>query len=412
MSIGKPTLVILGTGFGAFSLLRRIDEQRYDVIVVSPRNHFLFTPLLPSTTVGTIEFRSIIESIRAGKKGILYYRAKCIAIRPEEKTIDCEQEYAKTSFKLNYNILVLGVGAANNTYNIPGVEQHALFLKELSDARAIRQRIIDCFERAATPGLDDAERSRLLHFVVVGGGPTGVEFAAEMHDFVEEDLRGHFPQLMKDVRITLFEATDQILSTFDATLSTYTVEHFRRQRIEVRTRSAVTTVKETHVHLDDGSVIPYGLLVWSTGMGPVQLVRSLSFEKEKKSSRILVDEFLRVKGYSTLYALGDCATIDGQILPATAQVAQQEGKYLAEILNRSVQDTSVKPFQLKNLGMLAYIGSNKALADLASIKGHGYYAYLFWRSAYITRLVSFKNKILVLFDWMKARLFGRDISQF
>ncbi len=166
------------------------------------------------------------------------------------------------------------------------------------------------------------------------------------------------------------------------------------------------------MRLSDGSVVSYGLLVWSTGMGPVQLVRSLPFEKEKKSTRILVDEFLRVKGHSAIYALGDCATSGEYILPATAQAAQQEGKYLAGMLNRFIHGKPIKPFRLRNLGMLAYIGSNKALADLATIKGHGYYAFLFWRSAYLTRLVGMKNKILVLFDCLKARLFGRDISRF
>lgn len=407
----KPTLIVLGTGFAAFSLIKKINTSLYDVIVVSPRNHFIFTPLLPSTAVGTIEFRSIIEPIRTARAGVRYYQAFCTRIETQSQLIVCRQGPQGATFSLRYDILVVAVGANNNTYGIPGVEEHALFLKELTDARAIRQRIIDCLEQAGVPNLEETERKKLLHFVVVGGGPTGVEFAAEMHDFLAEDLRKAFPLLMNDVRITLLEASDHILNTFDAALSIYTMSHFKRQRIDVRTGSVVTKVEASKVYLSDGAVIPYGVLVWSTGIGPTPLVQSLPFAKQK-NSRLIIDDYLMVNGYPNIYALGDCATLKKMNFPATGQVAQQEGRYLARMLNRKGCHRSVEPFQYKNLGMLAYIGSNHALADLASVKGHGFSSWLFWRSVYVTRLVSFKNKFLVLFDWFKAFMFGRDISRF
>jgi NADH:ubiquinone reductase (non-electrogenic) len=407
----KPTLVILGTGFGAFSLIKKIDTSLYDVIVVSPRNHFIFTPLLPSTTVGTIEFRSIIEPIRTIQQGIRYYQASCTEINTQSQSITCRSHDEDPVFSLRYDILVIAVGCNTNTFGIPGVEEHALFLKELSDARAIRQRIIDCLEQASLPDVDEVERKHLLHFVVVGGGPTGVEFAAEMHDFIAEDLRKPFSLLMNDVRITLLEASGHLLNTFDATLGAYTMKHFARQRIEVRTGAIVTKVESSQVILNDGSAIPYGILVWSTGNGPMPLVRSLPFAQQK-NSRIIVDEYLAVNGYANIYAFGDCATPEKTNYPATAQVAQQEGRYVGQLLNRKGRHQSLKPFRYKNLGMLAYIGSNHALADLASIKGHGFSSWLFWRSAYLTRLVSVKNKLLVLFDWGKTFIFGRDISRF
>lgn len=407
----RRKLIVLGSGFGAFSLIKEIDTSAYDVIVVSPRNHFLFTPLLPSTTVGTIEFRSIIESIRVARPGVQFYQAMCLSIDTDRRRITCWQELDGSEFTLEYDLLVIAVGASNNTYGIPGVLEHAMFLKELADARAIRQRIIDCFEQASMPGLAEVERKRLVHVVIVGGGPTGVEFAAEMHDFLVGDLQNSFPQLKADVRISLLEATHQILGSFDVHLSSYAIKRFRRQRIEVRTGSIVAKVEAQAVHLADGSVIPYGLLVWSTGIGPRPLVQSLPFEKELRG-RIVVDEFLRLRGRSDVFALGDCATQYGTDLPATSQVAQQEGKYLGRMFNRQVSGKPIKPFEYHHLGMLAYIGGNRALADLTSVKGHGIAAWLFWRSAYLTRLVSLRNKILVLFDWCKTFFFGRDISRF
>ena len=409
--MSNKKLIILGTGFTAFSLIRYLDVGAYSVLVVSPRNHFVFTPLLPSTTVGTIEFRSIIEPIRAANREVEYYQGECVSIDLQQKSIVCRHALEHSIFSLAYDILVIAVGAENNTYNIPGVAENALFLRELADARAIRQGIIECFERASTPGINEQERKRLLHFVVVGGGPTGVEFAAEMNDFLEKDLFKAFPRVSPDVRITLLEGTDQILSSFDATLGKYTLKQFQRNNIDVRLGSIVTRVEPDRVVLRDGSELAYGLLVWSTGIGPNTLVRSLPFEKDK-NKRITVDEYFRVKGQADVYAAGDCAVIRGQDYPATGQVALQEGRYIARHLNRMAKGKPVEPFHYKNLGMLAYIGGNRALADLPNVKASGYLTWLLWRSVYLTRLVSIKNKILVIFDWVKAMIFGRDISRF
>jgi NADH:ubiquinone reductase (non-electrogenic) len=409
----KPKLVILGTGFAAFSLLHHLDRRLYDVSVVSPRNHFLFSPLLPSTTVGTLEFRSIIEPIRAlqNRVGLKFYQATCTQLDAATQLVTCEGVFDHETFLLAYNVLVIAVGAANKTFGIPGVREHALFLKELSDARAIRQRIIECFERASTPLVSEEERRRLLHFVVVGGGPTGVEFAAELHDFLEDDLRDAFPALFPDVRITLLEASQGILNTFDQKLGEYALRRFARGRVEVRTGSLVREVGPLGVTLADGTDLPAGLVVWSTGIGATPLVMDLPFPKDR-AQRLTTDACFAVDAERTVFAIGDCATRAGDQLPATAQVAQQEGEYLARLLNARARGKPERQFKYRNMGMLAYIGDRRALADTPYVKGYGYATWLFWRSAYVTKLVSFKNKVLVLFDWFKTALFGRDISRF
>jgi NADH:ubiquinone reductase (non-electrogenic) len=407
----KRALCIIGTGFGAFSLIKSIDTDLYAVTVISPRNHFIFTPLLPSTTVGTIEFRSIIEPIRSAREGIEFVEATCTGIDADTANIRCRSGKDSPEFTIPFDLAVIAAGAVANTYNIPGVSENALFLRELSDARAIRQRIVECLERADAPSVTEEECRRLLQFVIVGGGPTGVEFAAELHDFLKDDLRRAYPKHIENVRIIIVEASDHLLSTFDAALSSYTLKHFLRQNIDVRTHTSVKRVDADRVHLSSGEVLPFGLLVWSTGIGPSPLVTALPFEKNARS-RLIVDTFLRIPSRPNLYAIGDCATLASQNLPATGQVAQQEGYYLGKSLNRLARGKTVKPYKYRNLGMLAYIGSNEALADLEAIKGHGFSTWLFWRSVYLTRLVSWKNKILVLFDWFKAFVFGRDVSRF
>jgi len=405
-----PRLVILGTGFGAFNLVRYLQCD-YDVTVISRHNHFLFTPLLPSTTVGTIEFRSIIEPIRHARKDIRFYHACATGLDISASRVHCTDLEGELHFDVGYDILVLAVGAVSNTFGIPGVAEHAMFLKDLNDARELRQRIIRCFERASLPGISAEERHRTLHFVVCGGGPTGVEFAAELNDFLMEDLSRSYPHLVAEVRITLVEATKEILNTFDDKLRRYATNLFRRNRISVLTESPVIRVDRNVIYLKDGSQLPYGLLLWSTGNGPTPFVEHAALPKDKKS-RIIVDRFFRVNGFEDIYAIGDCSVVERAELPATSQVAQQQGKYLARALTRRTHNQPVEPFHYKHLGMLAYIGGNRALADLNAYKGRGWATWLFWRSAYLSRIVSMKNKVLVMFDWMKAKVFGRDISQF
>ena len=407
----KPKIVVLGTGFAAFSFVKKIDVRVFDVTVVSPRNHFLFTPLLPSTTVGTIEFRSIIEPIRVARPEVQFIQAFCRTADLQRKVVMCEGAADQQQFELSYEYLLIAVGSKSNTYGIPGVEQYTLPLKELADARAIRQRIIECFESAANPSATDDQRRRLLHFVVVGGGPTGVEFAAEMNDFLVDDLRKVYPALLPFVQITVLEGTHHLLSTFDATLRDYTARMFLRHRINVRTGSLVVRVEKEKIVLQDGTEVPFGFAVWTTGIGPREFVQALDVQKDRVG-RITTNELFQIPEYPDVYAAGDCGTVEGKQYPATAQVAQQEGAYLARALKARILGTDVPVFRYKHYGMLAYIGGERALADLESVKGKGFSTWLFWRSAYLTRLVSVKNKVLVLFDWFKTFVFGRDMSRF
>lgn len=407
----NKNIIVLGSGFAAFSFLKKINKTLFNVIVVSKRNHFLFTPLLPQTTVGTIEFRSIIEPIR-NTQGVHFIQAECKAIDPDSKVIICEDIDTQKTFSLNFDILVIAVGEVTNTYAIPGVKENALFLKELTDARKIRTRIINCFEKASLPCLDDAERQKYLTFVVCGGGPTGVEFVAELHDFIE-DVKKKYKKISPFIKIYLIEAGQNILSTFDEILSQYAMKIFNRKKIILKMNSYVVEVTNKYIVLNDSTSIEYGLLVWATGNFPTPLVQNTTFPKSK-NGKLLTDKNFRVKKdatafYDNIFAIGDCATIETQNLPATAQIAQQQGYFLAKCLNKP---KALKDFKPRNFGMLAYIGENKALADTTLFKSYGFSTFLFWRTVYLTKLVSLKNKILVLFDWAKTILSGRDISNF
>lgn len=405
-------VIVLGTGFAAFRFLKKINTDLYRVTVVSPRNHFLFTPLLPSTTVGTIEFRSIIEPIR-NIKNVIFHQSFCTSIDTENNTINCMDADTGRKYTLGFDFLVIAVGEVTNTFGIEGIRENALFLKELNDARKIRTLVVDCFENASLPDLTEDEKKSYLRFVVCGGGPTGVEFAAELHDFIEDDIKRKYKYLGDLVEIILIEAKDVILASFDAKLGEYAMKVFRRQNIKLKTKSSVNKVDRKNIYLYDGEKIEYGLLVWATGNTSTELVKNSGLKTDYRG-KIITDDFFRVRkdnGYNdNIFAIGDSAVIENNDLPATAQVAQQMGLYLARYMNKEMKLT--KPFKFRNLGMLAYIGDRKALADTPQFKGTGFKTFLLWRSAYLTKLISFKNKILVLFDWTKTFFFGRDVSNF
>ncbi len=408
----KPRKVlVLGGGFAACRFVRELGAvEGVEVTLAAQRNHFLFTPLLPSTTVGTLEFRSILSPLR--KMGNATFQLlEAHSVDRARRVVAGVSPIDGTPIELEYDDLVIAVGAVPGTFGVPGVADHALFLKEVRDARRIRSLVIDNLESASTPGISKEERMRLLTFVVVGGGPTGVEFAAELHDFMMNDLAAVYPGLATRSRIILLEAMPRLLGAFDQALSDYTARRFKRVRIDVRTEARVVNVTHDRLALHDGSEIPFGMMVWATGNAPTDFVRGLSLAKDR-GGRLLTGPDLRVQGEESVYALGDCAAIQDSPLPATGQVAEQQGRYLAKAFRARLKGKPVPPFVYKPMGMLAYVGGNRAVADLPKVKFRGFLTFLFWRSVYLSKLVSFRNRTLVLFDWIKSHVLGRDLTRF
>jgi NADH:ubiquinone reductase (non-electrogenic) len=255
------------------------------------------------------------------------------------------------------------------------------------------------------------ERRKILSFVVVGGGPTGIEFAGELSDLARREIRRVAPEISADISITVVEAGSEILSVFSQTLRRYAMRAFARQKITVRTASRVKEVREDAVVLSDGEVLPAGMTIWSAGIRPTDLAQSITFSKDTRG-RIVVNSYLQTADHQDIFALGDCSFIPGKEYPTTAQVAQQQGKYLGKALNVWAKGGTPRPFWYFHQGMLAYVGNNKGLAETPAGGLRGWMAWIMWRWVYLTKLVSLRNKVLVVFDWLKARLFGRDLSQF
>lgn len=404
-------LVILGTGWASYSLLKSVDKGKFEVVVVSPRNHFLFTPLLASTTVGTLEFRSIIEPVRntGFRDEHHFHLSRAISLDTSAQQLTCQSELDPSMvYTLDYDRLVIGVGAVSSTFGVPGVAEHGCFLKEVSDARKIRDRLLANFELATQPGISPAERERLLHVVIVGGGPTGVEFAAEFYDFLKQDVSRLYTDERDVVKVTLVEA-QQILSSFDAGLQKY-AERKLTQRSQMHIlRDSVVEVTPNSVELKSGQCLSCGIVVWSAGLAPRPFTESLDFEKTPQG-QIVVDRWLKAVSVpeKNVCAIGDCASVVDNPMPCTAQVAERQGRYLGKTLAVDQPE----PFHFRSQGMLAYIGEYKALSDLPVGKVKGFTSWLLWRSAYTTRLGSWRLRMQVPIDWFKTFFFGRDISRF
>jgi NADH:ubiquinone reductase (non-electrogenic) len=243
----------------------------------------------------------------------------CYKVDPDSQTIfikDNSEIVGQVSEQIiKYDYLVVACGAENATFNIPGVKDHACFLKEAWDARKIRTRLMDSIESAAFPGQTPEEVERLLHMVVVGGGPTGVEYAAELHDFLVEDLLDWYPDLAGKVKITLVEALPNVLPMFSKSLIEYTEKHLMDSNIELLKNTAVKKVEKDHIIVQDKNKelhkINYGLLVWATGNTPrpvvSDLIKALPANEQNQRRGLVVDDFLRVKGARNIFALGDAS---------------------------------------------------------------------------------------------------------
>ncbi|BGP18029.1 hypothetical protein JCM10213v2_006079 [Rhodosporidiobolus nylandii] len=430
----KQKLAVVGSGWAGYEILRKVDKKRYDVTLISPNTYFAFTPLLASASVGTVAYSSTLEPT--------YHQAWVDGIDIKNKVLTCQPATcsgpisevnpgslgpatAFRPFKLSYDKLVIATGAYSQTFGIPGVKDHAHFLKDIKDAARIRARILEVFELAAQPTVTDDERKGLLNFVVVGGGPTGIEWAGELHDFLTSDLVHAFPTLAPLARITVYDTAPQILGSFDKSLSEYATQKFDREGIRVHTGRHVTSVSASYIEIKEEGTIPYGLLVWSTGLAPNPLIESIKeLKHDEKTHSLLVTEHFNPLNVETgnpdknIFVVGDCSAMPER-LPATAQVASQQARWLVKILNSQVRNRDPPgPFEYNNRGAMAYIGGWNAILDRTKAqKGPqgeltGRAAWLAWRGAYWTQSLSTANKIALLYNWFGTWLLGRRLTRF
>lgn len=322
----KPKLVVLGTGWGSVAMMKELHPEEYHVTVVSPENYFLFTPMLPSAAVGTLEFRSLVEPIRKIVSRLRghFLKGEAIDVEFSEKLVEIagyDPQGNKQHFYLPYDKLVIAVGAVTNPHGVQGLE-HCHFLKTIDDARQIKRQVLNNMEIACLPTTSDEERRRLLSFVVSGGGPTGVEFAAELYDMLNEDLLKSFPKILRnEVSVHVIQSRSHILNTYDEALSVYAEKRFEHDQVDVLTNARVKEVQADRIIFSqkEGDKIvtkelPMGFCLWSTGVAQAEFSKTIAAklgDDQPNKHALETDSHLRLVGapLGDVYAIGDCATV-------------------------------------------------------------------------------------------------------
>lgn len=414
---GRKRIVILGGGFGgvytALALEKALARDSSLVVtLVNRENFFLFTPMLHEVAASDLEMTHIVNPIRKLFRRVRFIQADVESIDLPARRVVVSHGGEHHHHILEYDHLVIALGAVTNFYHLPGVEERALTMKSLGDAIALRNHLIERLEEA------DPECCRVkqpvLTFVVAGGGFAGVETIAGVNDFVREALE-FYPNLTEtDLRVVLVHDGPVILPELGEKLGTYAEKKLAERKVEIRVMTRITAMSEDGVALSDGTLIPAKTLVWTAGTAPNPLLATLPCREDR--GRVVANEYMEVPEWPGVWALGDCALIPdprtGKPYPPTAQHAIRQGKVLAGNILAAIRGDEKKPFVFTTIGLLASIGKRTGVARILGINFSGFVAWWLWRSIYLSKLPRFEKKVRVALDWLLDLLFSKDLVQF
>lgn len=398
-SSDRPRVVIVGGGFGGLACARKLDGKPVDVLLVDARNYHLFTPLLYQVGTSLLNPSDVATPFRT-----IFRRSRNVRFRQALVTrIDFDARVVETrgGDSISYDYLVLASGSTNNYFGNRELAEATLAVKTLPEAQALRQHVLSCLERAAQ-STSEEERRAWLTFVIVGGGPTGVEYAGAIHELMRLVLGRDYPELRTDhARIVLAEGADRLLTAFPERLSRYAERVLVRRGVDVYTGTFVTRATGDRVVLSNGDEIATRTVVWSAGVRPLDPLSNGVVDRAR-SGRIVVDEHLRVPGREGVFAIGDVASVpyEGGELVMQSPPAMQEGRHVArEILAAVGARRAPGPFRYRDKGAMAVIGRNAAVAVLGPVRLTGFPGWLTWALVHLYYIVGFRNRIAVFTLW-------------
>jgi len=396
----RPHVVIVGGGFGGLTCAQSLADEPVDVTLIDSRNHHLFQPLLYQVAMAGLSPAEIAAPIRS----VLHDQRNASVLLAEVEAVDLTSREVKLvgaeRDSLRFDYLVLAAGAQNHYFGHDDWARYAVGLKDLDDAVEIRRRVLVAFE-AAECMHDPVEQKRLLTFVVVGGGPTGVELAGALGELARVVLARDFRRINPaSAQVILLEGGERILASFPEKLSKRATRDLAGLGVEVRAGTRVTRIDETGVFLGDQH-IPSATVLWAAGVRASDLTRGLGVPLDR-SGRVLVQADLTVPDHPRVFAIGDMTSFlhqGGSPLPGTSPVAMQQARHVAHNLMASLRGQPMLPFQYVDKGSMATIGRAAAVAQLGSLKLGGFLAWLLWLAVHIFFLITFRNRFAVLFNW-------------
>jgi NADH dehydrogenase len=413
-----PRIVILGGGFAGVTTAIELAKECAGVLpvhitLVSERNFFLFTPMLAEAATGAVETRHVLHPIRplCGAWGVEFGEMSVEAIDLQRRKLVARHSRSPVRQEVQYDRLVIALGARPNVAVAPGAAEHALTFKGAGDAVRIRNHVIDLFEAAALTD-DPWARRRLLTFVVVGAGHAGTELMAALEELTRGILIRHYPSIPREA-IRLVLVGSAILPQTATNLAAYTKEQLLGRGIELETGRAAQ-VSAQGLTLQDGQLIPSQCVIWTAGNRVNGVVADLPLPKTR-DARLKVNEFFEVEGAPGVYALGDnAAQIDphtDELYPATAQVALRQGRSLAAQLAAALSGRRRRPFKFRLLGEMVPLSRRTAVADLRGLKLTGFPAWFLWKTVYMLKLPTLALRLRVVLDWTVELFFERDVSE-
>ena len=394
-----PRVVIIGGGFGGIELAKKLKNKPFEVLMLDKNNYHTFQPLLYQVAMGDIEADSIafpIRKIFAGQKNFSFRMAAVTQLHPERNTISTDIG------EISYDYVVLATGSTTNFFGNDELAKRAMPMKSIPEALNLRSLLLQNIEKAIIAP-NQQEKEALLNFVVVGGGPTGVELSgalAQMRNYV---LTHDYPELRKeDMRVYLVEGKDKLLANMSEKASEKAADFLKGLGVEVQNGVHVQSYTGNELVINNGIRIKTRNVLWAAGVKG-EVIPGLPADAIVRGNRIETDAFNCVKGYNNVFAIGDVAAVvtaetpDGH--PGVAPAAIQQGKQLAKNLERLLNNQPMEPFKYFDKGSLATIGKNLAVADLGHVRFQGFFAWLIWGFVHLMSLVSARNRLVVFINW-------------
>ncbi|HXR28002.1 MAG TPA: NAD(P)/FAD-dependent oxidoreductase [Solirubrobacteraceae bacterium] len=424
-------VVIAGGGFGGFyaarALERLLPAESARVTLVNEANFLLYTPLLPGAAGATLDPRHVVVPLRPQLRRTDLVIGAVSGADPARRILRVRRIDGQ-ELELTYDHLVVALGSVSRTLPIPGLAEHGIGLKSLSDATALRNQVLNCLDIAESVE-DPALRSEHLGFVFVGAGYAGVEGLAELQDFAAQTIELYPRCRAQGMRWVLVEAGERIMQEVPATLSRFAEGELRGRGIEVRVRTTLQRVLERGAELSDGETIPARTVVWTAGVKPSPAVSRLGLPLDA-AGRVIVDRTMRVDPASLpapaadatgrrmsceVWAIGDCAAVPdasrgGRSCPPTAQHAIRQGRLVARNVHATLRGRAARPFRYRTKGVVAELGRNKAVAITLGVRWRGFPAWLIARTYHLLLMPGVGRRLRLLVDWNVALVFGRDVS--
>ncbi len=395
----QKRIVIIGGGFGGLKLARKLSNTNYQVVLIDKNNYHQFQPLFYQVATAGLEPSSIsfpFRKIFQKSSNVLIRVAEIIRIVPEKNQLESNIGI------INYDFLVIAIGADTNFFGNKQIMKHAIPMKSVSEALALRNTILQNYEDAVLVD-NDADREGLMNVVVVGGGPTGVEVSGTLAEMKNLVLPKDYPELdFKMMQVYLLEGSPRVLGAFSEQASLKAKEYLLKLGVNLKCNARVKDYDGQTISLEDGSTIKTNTLVWAAGIIGNKL-EGLNESVIGRGNRIQVDRYNKVKDYNNIFAIGDVSFMTEETYPnghpQVAQVAIQQGDLLAKNFILMAENKPLKQFSYKDLGSMATIGRNKAVADLGKIQFQGFFAWMIWMFVHLMSIVGIKNRVLIFINW-------------